>query len=182
MNFQGTGNTIINNGTIDADRSVAIWSQNTSGLNTVINNATGIIEAGNGTTSTVIGGSGNGALDFTNRGIVRGSISLAGGNDILRLFTGSTVTGNFSGGAGSDQMFLSGDGNSSLPGNFVGFEALIKNDPGTWTLTGTISGVTIATIQEGTLVLSGNNTNYTGQIIVDPTGTLEARAQSLPPP
>lgn len=26
VNFQGTGNTIINNGTIDADRAVAIWS------------------------------------------------------------------------------------------------------------------------------------------------------------
>lgn len=181
INFQGTGNVVENSGLIRADNAVAIWSQNTSGLNTVVNTGTGIIQAREGSTSTVIGGSGNGALDFTNRGIVRGSISLAGGNDILRLFTGSTVTGNFSGGAGNDQIFLSGAGNSSLPGNFVGFESLIKNDPGTWTLTGTINGVTVATIQQGTLALTGNNSNYTGQIIVDPAGTLEARAQSLPP-
>ena len=181
VNFQGIGNTIVNSGIIDADRSVAIWSQNTSGLNTVINNETGIIEAGNGTTSTVIGGSGNGALDFTNRGTVRGSIRLAGGNDILRLFTGSTVTGDFSGGAGNDQIFLSGVGEATLPGNFVGFESLIKNETGTWTLTGTITGVTVTDVQEGTLVLTGDNTNYTGQILVQPAGTLEARAQSLPP-
>lgn len=110
----------------------------------------------------MIGGSGNGALDFTNRGTVRGSIRLPGGNDILRLFTGSTVTGSFSGGAGNDQIFLSGVGQASLPGDFVGFESLIKNDTGTWTLSGTISGVTVADVQNGTLVLTGDNTNYTG--------------------
>jgi autotransporter-associated beta strand protein len=181
INFQGTGNTVFNSGTIDADRATAIWSQNTSGLNTVVNTETGIIEAGNGTTSTVIGGSGNGALDFTNRGAVRGSIRLAGGNDILRLFTGSTVTGSFSGGAGSDQIFLSGTGQSTLPGNFDGFESLIKNNSGTWTLSGAIAGVTISDVQQGTLILTGDNTNYTGSIIVRPDGTLEARAQSLPP-
>ncbi|MCX8280774.1 autotransporter outer membrane beta-barrel domain-containing protein [Phyllobacterium sp. 0TCS1.6C] len=181
INFQGTGNTVTNNGLIDANNSVAIWSQNTSGLNTVVNNETGIIEAGNGTTNTVIGGSGSGALDFTNRGAIRGSISLAGGNDILRLYTGSSVTGNFSGGAGNDQIYLSGGGQATLPGNFVGFESLIKNDPGTWTLSGTITGVTVSDVREGTLVLTGDNTNYTGQILVQPAGTLEARAQSLPP-
>lgn len=181
INFQGTGNVVTNNGTIDARNAVAIWSQNVSGLNTVINNETGVISARNNTTSQVIGGSGNGALDFTNRGTVLGSINLAGGNDILRLFTGSTVTGNFSGGAGTDQIFLSGIGQSTLPGNFVGFESLIKNDTGTWTLTGTITGVTVSEVQNGTLILTGDNTNYTGQVLVQPAGTLQARAQSLPP-
>lgn len=181
INFQGTGNTVVNSGTIDADRSTAIWSQNTSGLNTVVNSGTGIIEAGNGTTNTVIGGSGNGALDFTNRGTIRGSIRLAGGDDILRLFTGSTMTGSFSGGAGNDQIFLSGTGESTLPGDFDGFESLIKNDTGTWTLTGSIIGVTVSDVQEGTLVLTGDNSSYVGSVLVQTNGTLEARAQSLPP-
>jgi fibronectin-binding autotransporter adhesin len=180
VNFMGIGNMLTNSGLIDANNSVAIWSQNTSGLNTVINTETGIIEAGNGTTSTVIGGSGAGALDFTNRGTIRGSINLANGNDILRLYTGSTVTGNLSGGGGTDAIFLSGDGQSSMAGNFNGFESLVKNDLGTWTLTGTITGVTVATVQNGTLVLTGANPNYTGQVIIDPAGTLEARAQALP--
>ncbi|WP_193222779.1 autotransporter domain-containing protein [Stenotrophomonas rhizophila] len=177
INFQGAGNTIVNSGTIRANNAVAIWSQNTTGLNTVINTETGIIQA----PGTVIGGSGNGALDFTNRGQVIGNISLAGGNDILRLYTGSSITGNFSGGAGNDAIFLSGMGDSTLPGNFVGFESLTKNDAGKWTLTGTITGVTVATVAQGTLALTGNNANYTGPVIVDPAGILEARAQSLPP-
>ncbi|RXT17802.1 hypothetical protein B5P46_28575 [Rhizobium leguminosarum] len=180
VNFQGTGNVLTNSGLIDANNAVAIWSQNTSGLNTVINNETGIIEAGNGTTSTVIGGSGAGALDFTNKGTIRGSINLANGNDILRLYTGSSVTGNFTGGLGTDAIFLSGDGQSSMAGNFTGFESLVKNDLGRWTLTGTITGVTVATVQNGTLVLTGTNSNYTGQVIIDPAGILEARAQALP--
>ncbi len=177
INFQGAGNVVTNSGTIRASNSVAIWSQNTSGLNTVINTETGIIQA----PGTVIGGSGNGALDFTNRGQVIGNVSLAGGDDILRLFTGSVITGNFSGGAGTDAIFLSGTGDSTLPGNFVGFEALTKNDSGRWTLSGTITGVTLATVQAGTLALTGNNAQYTGQVVVEPAGTLEARAQSLPP-
>ena len=177
INFQGAGNVITNNGTIRAVNSVAIWSQNTSGLNTVINTETGIIQA----PGTVIGGSGNGALDFSNRGQVIGNITLAGGNDTLRLYTGSSITGNFSGGAGNDAIFLSGTGDSTLPGNFVGFESLTKNDSGRWTLSGTITGVTVATVDQGTLALTGNNINYTGPVIVNPAGTLEARAQSLPP-
>lgn len=177
INFQGAGNTITNSGTIRAVNSVAIWSQNTSGLNTVINTETGIIQA----PGTVIGGSGNGALDFTNRGQVIGNISLAGGNDTLRLYTGSSITGNFSGGAGTDAIFLSGTGDSTLPGNFVGFESLTKNDSGKWTLSGTITGVTVANVDQGTLALTGDNVNYTGQVNVNPAGTLEARAQSLPP-
>ncbi|OHV72809.1 autotransporter outer membrane beta-barrel domain-containing protein [Ensifer sp. LCM 4579] len=175
INFMGTGNTVVNNGTIRADNAVAIWSQNTTGINTVINN--GVIQS----PGTVIGGSGNGALDFTNRGMVIGNITLAGGDDILRLFTGSSIAGNFSGGAGDDAIFLSGDGSASLPGNMSGFESLTKNGTGTWELTGTVTGVTVSTVQEGTLILSGDNTNYTGQVIVDPAGTLQARAQSLPP-
>ena len=177
INFQGAGNTVTNSGTIRATNAVAIWSQNTSGLNTVINTETGVIQA----PGTVIGGSGNGALDFTNRGRVIGNLTLAGGNDTLRLYTGSSITGNFSGGAGTDAIFLSGTGDSTLPGNFVGFESLTKNDAGKWTLTGTITGVTVATVAQGTLALTGNNANYTGPVIVDPAGILEARAQSLPP-
>ncbi len=177
INFQGAGNVVTNSGTIRALNSVAIWSQNTSGLNTVVNTETGIIQA----PGTVIGGSGNGALDFTNRGQVIGNVSLAGGDDILRLYTGSVITGNFSGGAGTDAIFLSGTGDSTLPGNFVGFEALTKTDSGRWTLSGTITGVTLATVQAGTLALTGNNADYTGEVVVQPAGTLEARAQSLPP-
>jgi len=177
VNPEGAGNTITNNGTIRGINAAAIWFQNTSGLNTVINNATGVIQA----PGNVIGSSGNGAVDFTNRGQVIGNLIFAGGNDTLRLYTGSSISGNFNGGGGTNTIFLSGDGTASLPGNMVNFSSLIKNDSGFWTLTGTITGVTLADVQQGTLALTGNNTNYTGQVLVEPAGTLQARAQSLPP-
>ena len=177
VNPQGSGNTIVNNGLIRGINAAAIWFQNTSGLNTVINNPTGTIQA----PGNVIGASGNGSVDFTNKGRVVGNLVFAGGNDTLRLYTGSVITGNFDGGGGNNTIFLSGLGAASLPGNIVNFSSLYKNDPGTWTLTGTITGVTVAQVQQGTLVLTGNNSQYTGSVVVDPAGTLEARAQSLPP-
>ncbi|MGJ7530092.1 autotransporter outer membrane beta-barrel domain-containing protein [Variovorax sp. GB1P17] len=177
VNPIGSGNTIINNGTIRSVNAAAIWFENSSGLNTVINNETGIIQA----PGNVIGASGNGSVDFSNKGQVIGNLVFAGGNDTLRLYTGSVITGNFDGGGGNNTIFLSGTGSASLPGNMVNFTTLYKNDPGIWTLTGTIAGVTVAQVQQGTLVLTGNNSQYTGKVIVDPAGTLEARAQSLPP-
>lgn len=177
VNVMGSGNTVINNGTIRSSTAAAIWFDNTSGSNTIINNATGVIQA-NG---NVIGSSGNASVDFTNKGAVIGNLVFAGGNDTLRLYTGSTITGNFNGGGGSNTIYLSGTGDSALPGNISNFQTLLKNDTGTWTLTGTVSGVKNATVQRGTLILTGNNAAYTGNITVDAAGTLQGRAQSLMP-
>lgn len=177
VNLEGSGNTIVNDGLIRADHAAAIWFQNLSGTNTIINDATGVIQA----PGDVIGASGNGAVDFTNRGQVIGNLVFAGGDDTLRLYTGSTITGNMDGGGGTNTVYLNGTGTASLPGNFTNFQTLYKADSGTWSLTGTITGVTRAEVQGGTLALTGNNSNYTGSVIVDPAGTLQARAQSLPP-
>ncbi|MFM0069195.1 autotransporter family protein [Paraburkholderia aspalathi] len=177
VNPEGAGNTIINYGTIRGVTGAAIWFQNLSGLNTVINNATGVIQAPN----NVIGSSGNGAVDFTNRGQVIGNLVFAGGNDSLHLFTGSVITGNFDGGGGTNVITLNGTGSASLPGSIRNFQSLFKQDSGTWTLTGSIIGVTVAEVQQGILILNGNNSQYTGKVIVDQPGILQARAQSLPP-
>ncbi|MGA3251884.1 MAG: autotransporter-associated beta strand repeat-containing protein, partial [Paraburkholderia sp.] len=177
VNPEGSGNTITNNGTIRGVNSAAIWFQNASGTNTVINNATGIIQA----PGSVIGASGNGAVDFTNRGTVIGNLVFAGGNDSLHLYTGSTITGNFNGGGGNNVITLNGTGTASMPGSITNFQSLYKQDSGTWTLTGSIIGVTVAEVQQGTLALNGNNSQYTGSVIVDSPGILQAPAQSLPP-
>ncbi|PXX38897.1 hypothetical protein NA66_10027 [Burkholderia pyrrocinia] len=88
INPERSGNTIVNNGLIQGVNSAAIWFQNRSGLNTVINNETGVTQAPN----NVIGSSGNGAVDFTNRGKVIGNLVFAGGDDSLHLYTGSVIT------------------------------------------------------------------------------------------
>ncbi|MFC5475278.1 autotransporter outer membrane beta-barrel domain-containing protein [Paraherbaspirillum soli] len=177
INVEGTGNTITNDGTIKAQHATAIWFQNVSGRNAIINNATGVIQA----PGNVIGGSGNGAVDFTNRGTVIGDLVFAGGDDALHLYTGSTITGSFDGGGGTNSISLNGAGMQSMPGAIKNFQTLVKNDSGTWELTGSITGVTAAEVAQGTLILSGNNAAYTGSVLVEQPGILQARAQSLPP-
>ncbi|MGF6605737.1 outer membrane autotransporter protein [Paraburkholderia sp. WSM4175] len=178
VNPLGTGNTIINNGTIQGVHSAAIWFQNTSGSNTVINNATGVIEA----PGSVMGASGNGAVDFTNRGQVIGNLVFAGGNDTLRLYTGSSVSGTINGGGGNNLLTLNGTGTDTLPTGITNFQTLQKQDTGTWTVASSMGamGVTSAEVQQGTLALTGNNTQYTGTMLVDQAGILQGSSQSLP--
>ncbi|MFX1736683.1 autotransporter outer membrane beta-barrel domain-containing protein [Paraburkholderia sp. A1RI_3L] len=178
VNPEGTGNTIINNGTIRGVNSAAIWFQNTSGTNTVINNATGVIQA----PGNVMGASGNGAVVFSNLGKVVGNLVFAGGNDTLNMYTGSSVSGTINGGGGSNLLTLNGTGSDTLPTTITNFQTLQKKDSGTWTITNPIGsmGVTSAEVQQGTLVLTGNNASYTGSMLVDQAGTLRASAQSLP--
>lgn len=181
INVQGSGNTITNNGLVNAVRGAAIWSQR-AGTLTVVNNgtiSTGALDNPN-RTATVIGGNTNAGIDFTNRGAVYGSLNLGSGPDTLRLYTGSLITGNFSGGGGVDSIYLNGAGSDSLAGNMTGFEYLYKQDPGTWELTGSITGLIAANVQAGTLILSGDNSGFTGTTTVDSGATLQGRAQSLP--
>lgn len=181
INVQGSGNTITNNGLVNAVRGAAIWSQR-AGTLTVVNNgtiSTGPLDNPN-RTATVIGGNTNAGIDFTNRGAVYGSLNLGSGPDTLRLYTGSLITGNFSGGGGVDSIYLNGAGSDSLAGNMTGFEYLYKQDPGTWELTGSITGLIAANVQAGTLILSGDNSGFTGTTTVDSGATLQGRAQSLP--
>ena len=178
VNPEGTGNTIVNNGTIRGVNSAAIWFQNVSGSNTVINNATGVIQA----PGNVMGASGNGAVVFTNRGAVIGNLVFAGGNDTLNMYTGSSVSGSINGGGGQNLLTLNGTGSAALPSGITNFQTLQKQDSGTWTVANSLSamGLQSAEVKQGTLVLTGNNSSYSGTMLVDQPGTLRASAQSLP--
>jgi hypothetical protein len=182
INPEGSGNTIINYGTIRSSTAAAIWFQNVTGSNTVINQPSGVIQA----PGNVMGASGNGAVNFTNQGKVIGNLIFAGGNDALHLYTGSTITGSINGGGGNNLMTLNGTGSGSMSGALTNFQTLIKQDSGTWTLSGSIgnnggSRPLAVEVQNGTLVLSGNNTNFNGTMLVDPQGVLQAPSQSVPP-
>jgi outer membrane autotransporter protein len=178
VNPEGTGNTIVNNGTIRGVNSTAIWFENSTGLNTVINNETGVIQAA----GNVMGASGNGSVDFTNRGSVIGNLAFAGGNDTLRLYTGSSVSGSINGGGGNNLLTLNGTGMGALPNGVTDFQTLQKLGTGTWTIGNSIGsmGVKSAEVQQGLLVLTGNNTQYTGGMLVDQAGMLQGSSQSLP--
>lgn len=101
VNFLGTGNVIRNSGTIRATSAIAIWSQNMTGLNTITNTGTGVIEA----TGTVIGGSGSSAVHFINHGTINGNLVLAGGDDLVEML-GGTINGTTSQGEGNDTLIL----------------------------------------------------------------------------
>jgi outer membrane autotransporter protein len=176
VNIQGQGNVITNNGLIQAINAGAIWFQNKVGGNTIINNETGVIQS----PGSVIGSSGDAPIDFTNKGTVIGDIVFSGGDDVMRIYTGSSVSGTIDGGTGNNQLFLSGLGVDTLTGNIANFQTLIKTDTGTWTVNGIPVDVQSAEVAGGTLILTGDNSTYTGQMLVDAAGTLQARAQSLP--
>lgn len=162
INVQGTGNTITNNGLIKATNAAAIWFQREPGSNTVINNATGVIETGvvNG---NVIGSFRNSTLDFTNKGSVIGNLIFANGNDTLHLYTGSSVSGTIGGGPGNNLLTLNGAGVQTQTNTINNFQTLIKQDAGTWILDGTITSLTTATVNGGTLAIG--DATHTSQTV-----------------
>ncbi len=177
INVQGSDNIIINHGLIEGKAAAAVWFQNNSGTNTIKNSETGVLKAD----GNVSGSSGNGSVKFENHGTVDGNLFFANGDDHLTLDTQSVITGNFNGGGGHNTIQLDGEGSASLPGKIRNFPVLYKEGSGTWTLNGAVSGVKNAEVRQGTLVLNGDNFNYTGAISVAPAGTLRGPAQSLPP-
>ncbi len=182
VNVHGYGNTIINRGLIQGQSSAAIWfeDQVTGAKNTVDNYGT-IQKLGGG---SVIGTNGGAGINFINRtgAQVVGDLSFAGGNDTLTFEPNSVVTGNINGGGGVNDLVLQGILGSSdtLAGALRNFTTLTKNGDGLWTVSGSLTGFTTVTVNDGTLALTGNNKDYTGNVIVRPDGVLEARAQSLP--
>src|SRR5258708_22458808 len=101
INPEGSGNTITNLGTIQSTTAAAIWFQNVSGSNTVLNESTGVIQA----PGNVMGASGNDAVDFTNQGRVIGNLIFAGSNDALHLYTGSDINGPVNRGRGQNLQY-----------------------------------------------------------------------------
>ncbi len=170
INVQGTNNTIINNGRINAVNAAAIWSENPGTL-TIVNN--GIISTGPlanpDLTAVVIGGNIGAGIDFTNRGTVYGSLAFGTGTDVLRLYTGSQITGNIDGGGGTDSIFLLGPGTDTFTGSMAGFEFLTKQGSGTWILSGVNTGLTQTTVEDGILGIEGT---LVSPIAIEPAGTL----------
>lgn len=174
-------NTVTNFGTIQAGASAN---------DSVIGNAGNIVvNFENGATGVVNGNLtlGGGADSVILRGgsQFNGSISTGGGDDIVRLYKGATVTGTIDGGSGTNALFLSGDatdpGNASvIPGSVTNFNTLTKDGTSTWTISGSLSqlGTNSATIavNQGVLVLTGNNDSFQGTTAIATGGTLQLGA------
>jgi len=96
---------------------------------------------------TVSGGAG-GAIRFDQAGAFANR---------LELVTGAVINGNVLGGLGTDTLGLSGTGSGSFNvGQLVSFEAGQKTGSGSWTLTGTNTGIAAFSVGAGTLLVNGS--------------------------
>jgi uncharacterized protein with beta-barrel porin domain len=78
----------------------------------------------------------------------------------LELVTGAVINGNVLGGTGTDTLGLSGSGSGSFNvAQLTSFEAGQKTGSGTWTLTGTNTGITAFSASGGTLNVNGSLSN-----------------------
>ncbi len=184
INVHGFGNTItIQDGAlVEGTHSAAIWFQDTMDLdagyarNAVINNGT-IRRDGGG---AVFGSQANPALqpgiDFTNgpTGIVEGDLLFGSGDDRLEFVAGSgaqnSITGRVNGGGGNNSLVLSGaaGGNDELSQGVSNFSTLTKTGESNWTISGSLSGFTKVYATNGVLTLTGNNSNYSGHLYINP--------------
>lgn len=135
VQFIAGGNTLINAGTISGGFFIAI--QGSAGTDTILNSGT-------------ISGGGSGAID------------LFGGDDVLTLAPGSTITGFVRGGAGTDTLNFGGAGSATFDlGTLAAglqydeFEQLTKTGASVWTLTGTTAFNGATTVDAGGLIVNG---------------------------
>ena len=135
VQFTVGGNTLINAGTISGGFANAF--QGSSGTDTVVNSGT-------------ITGGGSGAID------------LYGGDDLLTLEAGSTITGRVLGGTGTDTLRFGGTANATFDLGTLGvglqydeFELLGKTGSSVWTLTGTTAFNGATTVDAGGLIVNG---------------------------
>ncbi|MDM0059281.1 autotransporter outer membrane beta-barrel domain-containing protein [Variovorax fucosicus] len=182
VNAMGSNNVIVNHGALRSQGGgAAIWFETSSGFNTVVNGATGVIDYKGGAGS-IFGAAGTMAVDFTNQGALLGNLAFANGDDTLRLHTGSTISGSIDGGGGRNLLTLNGTGTGSFARPLSNFQTLVKNDTGTWTFNTALqaAGITSTRVAGGTLVLGSSAANYTGTMAVDAAGTLQTSAQFAP--
>lgn len=126
-----------------------------------------------------------------NYGDIVGSLNFGEGNDTLEMFSGSKIFGNISAKGTDNYLGLRGTSKDAFSGNITGFQYLTKADTGTWEITGKIGSFTRVDVDEGKLVLTADNSDYTGTMLINAntdfsvkdatkTAIVEAHSSSLP--
>jgi uncharacterized protein with beta-barrel porin domain len=149
VRFRRGSNTLVNNGTLSSNNAITVFGDDSSGESDTIGNY-GIITSGIGV-----------------------AISLGGGNDSLTLGTGSNITGDIDGGAGTDLLTLVGTG--SEDDVFSNFETL-SMEGSEWELSGSSSFEEV-TVASGVLRVNGSIT--APSFIVESGGTLAGNGSIL---
>jgi outer membrane autotransporter protein len=177
IEVESTQSSITNSGMIRSAFGAGIQLDPTGASNTlttIVNSAGGTIQ---GSVNAIVA-TGNASVDFTNKGTVVGDLVFGSGNASLHFHTGSSLTGNLTAGTGTNTISFNGSGNGTFSNPIANFQTITKQDDGTWTLGGAVSGATAINVTQGTLILTGNNT-YTGGTTVS-AGILQGNTASLP--
>lgn len=141
---------IRNTGTITGIAGPAIDLNTTAGSGVFITN-TGVLSAPN--QAPALQG-GPGREEVINTGLISGGMDLAGGNDLLTLQTGGRLDGLIDGGAGFDDLVLTGSG--TFDAQITGFEELTKFGNGLWQIASDVSLSDRARVLEGVLDVASN--------------------------
>jgi autotransporter-associated beta strand protein len=160
IEVESTQSSITNSGTITSAAGAGIQLDPTGASNTlttIVNNAGGTIQ---GAVNALVA-NGNASVDFTNKGTVIGNLVFGAGDAALHFYTGSSLTGNLTAGTGTNTISFNGSGNGTFSNPIANFQTITKQDDGTWTLSGVVSGATAINVTQGTLILSAANT-YSG--------------------
>ena len=110
-------------------------------MTTIVNNAGGTIQ---GAVNALVA-NGNASVDFTNKGTVVGNLVFGAGDAALHFYTGSSLTGNLTAGTGTNTISFNGSGSGTFSNPIANFQTITKQDDGTWTLSGVVSGATAST-------------------------------------
>jgi autotransporter-associated beta strand protein len=164
IEVESTQSSITNSGTISSAAGAGIQLDPTGAgntLTTIVNNVGGTIQ---GSVNALVA-NGNASVDFTNKGAIVGDLVFGAGDVALHFYTGSSLTGNLTAGTGSNTISFNGSGNGTFSNPIANFQTITKQDDGTWTLSGVVSGATAINVTLGTLILSAANT-YTGATTV----------------
>jgi fibronectin-binding autotransporter adhesin len=111
-----------------------------------------------------------------NSGIINGSVTLGGPQDIVQLFTGSKITGNLVLGANPNStLILDGAGqqllSQAVAGTLTNNGTLVKQGSGTWTIDRALDAPVGTDILAGTLAVDAVLT--TPLVNVTPGATLQ---------
>ncbi|MFD2679007.1 autotransporter outer membrane beta-barrel domain-containing protein [Camelimonas lactis] len=185
INVHGAGNVITNYGLIQTENSRPIWFQDeTTGERNVVDNYGSIIRTDGSYLFGSSTGGANAGIVLINRtgALLQGDVVFLDGDDDLHIHAGSTIIGDVDGGGGFNSLFLDGAAGTQdqIASHVANFQALIKDGAGQWTVTGSLDGYQTTTVRDGLLTLTGDNSDYQGDVLVGNAGVLEARAQSMP--